>query len=152
MQISVNVGLQNPFSYYIYPLIVLVIMIIIWISYFSIKNKKEKIIIKEVDPKDLVKIKEEYIEQLNNLIENLRYNQITIRKAYQKLSKIIRLFIYEVTDINVQNYTLKEIKKINMPKLYKLIQEYYAPEFSRYSLGNIEESIEKTRKVIEEWN
>ena len=75
-----------------------------------------------------------------------------IRAGYQELSIIIRTFVNEVTGIEVQNYALKEIKKLEMPLLYELIKEYYAPEFSENSLGDIENSINKTRKVIEKWN
>ena len=39
-----------------------------------------------------------------------------------------------------------------MPILYELVEEYYVPEFSEKSIGNIKLSIEKTRKVIEKWS
>ena len=79
-------------------------------------------------------------------------NEITIRKAYQNLSSIIRYFVYAVTGIKVQNYTLEDIKGLNMSMLYELIKEYYRPEFAEKSLGDIKLSIEKTRKVIKKWN
>ena len=53
--------------------------------------------------------------------------------------------------IKVQYYTLEDIKKINMPILSKLVEEYYNPEFERVSKGNVLESIGKTKKVIENW-
>ena len=77
---------------------------------------------------------------------------ITSRKAYQELSMTIRLFVYELTGVEVQSYTLKEIKKLNIPVLYELIKEYYDPEFSKLSKGNIKLSIDKTRGVIQRWN
>ena len=52
----------------------------------------------------------------------------------------------------MQNYTLKEIKKLNMPKLYNLIKEYYIPEFANISSGNAEKSIAQAREVIRKWN
>ena len=39
-----------------------------------------------------------------------------------------------------------------MPFLTELIQEYYAPEFAKQSIGDIKQAIEKTRKVVEKWN
>ena len=63
-----------------------------------------------------------------------------------------RSFIFETTNIKVQNYTLNDISKINMPTLYELVSEYYDPEFSRISKGNIINSIAKTREVIVKWN
>ena len=82
----------------------------------------------------------------------LNTNMIHIRIAYQDISRVIRHFVYEVTNIHVQNYSLKEIKDLDMPMLYELMQEYYVPEFSKYSYGNVKDSLQKTRKVIEKWS
>lgn len=64
----------------------------------------------------------------------------------------MRMFVFEVTDIKIQNYSLKEIKKTNIPNLYELIEEYYEPEFASKSVGDFGISIEKARRVIEKWN
>ena len=63
------------------------------------------------------------------------------------ISVLIRLFVYELTGLEVQSCTLKDIKKLNIPVLYELIKEYYDPEFSKISKGNI-----KTKEVISRWN
>ena len=76
---------------------------------------------------------------------------ITERVAFQRLSSLIRNFIHETTNIKVQNYTLKEIKLVNMPVLYELVSEYYDPEFAVASDGNFIKSYNKTRMVIERW-
>lgn len=120
-------------------------------KYFKKKNniKNEIIIPKQ---KDLILIKKDYLIKLDNLINELNENKISNRKAYQNLSSLIRNFIYEVTNIKVQNYTLTDIKKINMPILYELVSDYYDPEFAKISKGNIKVSINKTKMVIERWN
>lgn len=151
MQTSVN--LQEPFSYSIYYIIIVLILIVILTLYFILTRKKKQIIeIKSVSIEEKNIIKQKYMEQLDELEAKVDNNKISMRIAYQTLSSIIRHFIYEMTDIKVQNYTLKEIKSINIPVLYDLIKEYYAPEFAKQSLGNIKSSMEKTRKVIEKWN
>lgn len=156
MQTSVD--LQAPFSYSIYPIIIVIaLLILLTIYFFTRKNKYEKEIneipeIKDVNLKDLKSIKEKYLKKLDEIDYNLNNNKISIRIAYQNLSIVIRFFVYEVTNIKVQHYTLKDIEKLNIPILYELIQEYYIPEFSKHSLGNIKFSLEKTRKVIEKWN
>ena len=78
--------------------------------------------------------------------------KINLRTAYQKISEIIRLFVFEMTDITTQNYSLREIKKLNIPILYQLIEEYYEPEFTSKPVGDFEEAIKKARGVIKEWN
>ena len=77
---------------------------------------------------------------------------INLREAYQLISESIRMFIFEVTDITTQNYSLIEIKKLNIPKLYELIEEYYEPEFSSKPSGDFEAAINKARRIIREWN
>lgn len=156
MQTSVN--LQEPFSYSSYYIIIVLVLILIITIYFLLttkekkKSKKKVIQIKQVSKEDKESIKQKYIEKLKKLEEKLDKNEISTRDAYQELSSIIRLFVHELTGIQVQNYTLKEIKEINIPILYELIKEYYTPEFARKYLGDIKSSIEKTRKVIEKWN
>lgn len=152
MQLSVK--LQEPFSYSILPIIILIIIIVIFsICFFKKMNKKkEKPKIKEIDKIDINIIKQKYIMKLEELKNDLEKSKLSIRQAYQNLSELVRYFVYEVTDIEVQNYTLKEIKKLNMPVLYNLIKEYYSPEFANISLGNVKESIERAEEVIKKWS
>ena len=152
-----SVNLQEPFSYSIYPIIILSILVIINMVYIIIikihkKNENKTIEIIETPPKNLNAIKQKYIKKINYIEQKLKEQKISVRTAYQGLSSVIRYFVYEVTNIKVQNCTLKDIEKLNFPILYELIQEYYAPEFAKMSYGNIQESLEKTRKVIEKWN
>lgn len=158
MQTSVK--LQDPFSYSIYPVLIILVLLVLLTVYIIFKYRRKNNIpknieetkIKEIDEKDIIKIKEKYLKKLQTVEEKLNSNKISVRHAYQMLSAIIRYFVFEVTNIKVQNYTLREIEKLKMPALTELIEEYYAPEFAEYSLGNIKASIEKTRKVIERWN
>lgn len=151
---QVTTELQEMFSYSLLPIFFIIILIVI---FTFLIYKKKKLIDNNIDLKiptikDINIIKNNYLLKIDNLTTNFNNNKISSRKAYQNLSSLIRNFIYETTNIKVQNYTLKDIKKINMPILYELISEYYDPEFSKISKGNILLSLEKTRKVIEKWN
>lgn len=156
MQTSVN--LQPPFSYSIYPIILICLCIILFTIYLLIKRNKQKkrvedkIKVEEIKNVDINEIKRKYLEELDVIESQLNTNMIHIRIAYQDISRVIRHFVYKVTNIHVQNYSLKEIKDLDMPMLYELMQEYYVPEFSKYSYGNVKDSLQKTRKVIEKWN
>ena len=156
MQTSVN--LQPPFSYSIYPIILICLCMILFTIYLLIKRNKQKkrvedkIKVEEIKNVDINEIKRKYLEVLDVIESQLNTNMIHIRIAYQDISRVIRHFVYEVTNIHVQNYSLKEIKDLDMPMLYELMQEYYVPEFSKYSYGNVKDSLQKTRKVIEKWN
>ena len=145
--------LKSMFSYSIVPIIVLLFLIIIIIIILKLINKmelKKQVIIP--NHKELIDIKKRYLLRIQELENNLNNNSISSRKAYQSLSNLIRTFIYEATNIKVQNYTLKEINTLNMPILSDLVTEYYDPEFSVISKGNIISSINKTKGVIEKWN
>ena len=67
------------------------------------------------------------------------------------MSAKVREFAFEAFNIKAQNYTLSEIKKLNIPSFYELIEEYYKSEFSNESVGDLKEAINKTRRVINEW-
>ena len=151
---QVDVELQELFSYSLVPIIILLLVLLIPIFFFGYKKffykKKDNVIVNL--NKDINSIKNNYLNQLNILEQNLINGNINSRKAYQELSMIIRLFIYDVTGIEVQTYSLNEIEKLNIPILYELMYEYYDPEFTRASKGNIKSSIKKTKGVIERWN
>lgn len=157
MQTTVN--LQEPFSYSLIPIVIISILIItllvIGIIYAIRKvriQNKEEIIVKKDNIKEISKIKEKYINKLISIEKSLTDSKISTRRAYQETSSVIRFFVYEMTGIKVQNYTLQDIKELNMKSLYELVEEYYVPEFAEKSVGDIKSSIEKTRKVIERWN
>lgn len=157
MQVSVD--LQPPFSYSIYYitfclLILLIVTIYIIVRKILSYNKKDKVlnIIKENKILNINEIRSKYLKKLDKVENKIDNNKISIREAYQNISSIIRHFVYEVTNIKVQKYTLNEIKKLDMPKLYELMIEYYEPEFAKNSIGDVKASIFKTRKVIEKWN
>ena len=125
-----TVKLQDLYAYSILPISIIAILVIaitIYILIEKIKKKNEIVKIEDVkivEPKNIKSIQNKYLKRLDNLRKKLELNRITTRVAYQGLSTLIRYFIYEVTDIKVQNYTLSEIETLNMPFLTELIQEY----------------------------
>lgn len=159
MQTSIN--LQEPFEYSVIYLIIAIVLFVLLTCYFIyIMNakKKEKVVevqIKEIpekNVKDIPVIKNKYLNQLESIHYRYTNNIIELRKAYQLISESVRMFVFEVTDITTQNYSLYEIERLNMPELYNLIKEYYEPEFASKSEGDFESSINKARRVINEWN
>ena len=148
---QLNINLNDPFYYAIYPLIIVILLFVITIIVllcFNIKCKKrdkQTITI----TKDINSIKEKYLKELDNLSNNI--NSLSKRKIYNKLSIIIRKFILEITNIDVLKYSLNEIKSININSLTELVTEYYEPEFSKESNANPITSINKTKEVISKW-
>lgn len=154
---QVTVELQDMFSYSLVPVLIIVpLLVAALVAFFLMKKKtdqKEKVPqIKRVQPLNLFAVKAKYNQILMDIEKRHAESKITNRVAYQELSKAIRHFVYEVTGIKVHQYTLTEIQKANIPKLSALIEECYAPEFAVESYSNVQDSIKRARKVIEEWN
>ena len=93
-----------------------------------------------------------YIKNLDSIESKYNNQKIELRQAYTLISEAVRMFVFEATDIKTQNYSLNEIKKMNLPVLYDLIKEYYEPEFAFKPVGDFSSSINKARSVILKWN
>ena len=120
-----SVSLEPSFSYSILYLVIFFTIILIFVLWFLEKSKKEKKVINQIENnniKNIKSIKLKYLKKLIVLENKIDKNEITIRKAYQNLSSIIRYFVYAVTGIKVQNYTLEDIKGLNISMLYELIK------------------------------
>ena len=147
------VSLQEPFTYHILIIVILLIIIILLIgSLFYKKKKIDNKEIKLVGYPSLLTIKNKYLQKLDQLSYQINNHQYDNRRSFYELSKIIRSFVYETTNINVVNLSKKEIEEYHLPYLKELMEEYYIPEFSTIDCGDINESIKKTRGVINKWN
>lgn len=153
-----SVELQDPFSYALWPLVVAGIIAAAALIYFAVlislriyRRKRSEPKIEYVKPVSVEKLKLKYIAELDRIYAQFRGGGLGIREAYQQMSMCIRKFVHSVTGIKVQNYTLTDIQRLNMPVLYALVSEYYAPEFARKSEGDVINSLVKTRSMIERW-
>lgn len=158
---DITVKLQNPFSYALWPVILLGLLIIgivvaLILLKLNLKPKKKTEIVKEkpqpINVVDVNGLRARYLKQLDEVEQAFRSQKLTIRKAYQNMSIIVRKFVQERTGIKANTYTLEDIKKLNIPQLEALISEFYSPEFSVKSEGDVYEALEKSRRIIEEWN
>ncbi len=91
---------------------------------------RDRNVIKAPPPRQLSAIKNDYVVQLQRLSADYANNQTTKREAYQRLSFIIRSFVHDATGIDVTTLTRSEIRAYRIPKLDRLMDEYYIPEFA----------------------
>ncbi len=160
MQTSVE--LQDPMKYYLFWLILAIVAVaaVFFIQFFfrillreQLRKKKEKKPkVRPPKKKPLPVLKWEYLQKLEFLERGVMSGSMTQRTAYQELSMLIRTFVGEATGIKVQNYSLQEIRRVGIPGLTALVQEYYEPEFARQSMADIRASMFRTRKAIELWS
>lgn len=159
MQTSVE--LQNPMSYYLFWLILAIVAVaaVFFLQIFfrillkdQLKRKREKKPkVHAPKRKPLSVLKWEYLQRLEYLERGIMAGSYTKRAAYQELSMLIRTFVNDATGIKVQNYSLQEIRRVGIPGLTALVQEYYEPEFARQSMADIRASLFRTRKAIQLW-
>ena len=151
-----SVSLQEPYSFSIVPIIVLIIIAsaLVFVLLFLKKNQKEKSEVKAIPQKNIKNIpaiKNKHLRELEAIEYQYKSNKLELRKAYQMISENVRLFVFEVTDITTQNYSLMEIKKLNIPNLYETIAEYYEPEFSKKPSGDFINSVNKAKDIIQKF-
>lgn len=158
MQITVD--LQDMFSYSPVPALVsgafAFVFLFIFLSMKKKPQKKEKIPkVKEVRTRNVSGIKAACIKALTDLERRYLEKKIEDRAAFQELSRIIRQFVSEMTGVNLLNYTLEDMKRMNMPKIsgvIEVIETCYVPEFAAENYSDLNDSIKRARKVIEGWN
>ncbi len=81
-------------------------------------------------PENLARMKQDYMGRVGSLLNAYNAGTLSKRDGYQRLSAIIRSFIHEVTGINVEAFTVKEVRAMGIRKLDILMEEYYVPEFA----------------------
>ncbi|MBQ3408857.1 MAG: hypothetical protein IJH12_06625 [Clostridia bacterium] len=159
MQTSIN--LQGLYRYSVIPVLIFFIIFMIMTIYLIVKraekssitkNKPRTKVIPEKNVKNIPAIKSKYLGKLNEVEDRYRNKKISLRRAYQQISEDVRYFVFEVTDITTQNFSLSEIKQVNIPGLYEVIEEYYEPEFASKSVGDFDNAINKARRIVNEWN
>lgn len=148
--------LEEPFTYswklVIIMLIIIFVVVIIVLFRKYVLDKFLKVFKKVYDDKKVPSLKTKYLRKLEKLLIDVKNGRIEIRDGYLKLSNIIRDFIEKVTGINVSTMSKIEVEKIELKPLNMLMDEYYPPEFAKYSKGDIVNSINRTMEVIRKWN
>ena len=163
-----TVKLQHPFEYSWWVTLIAVVLgaialtaiVFFLIKAFKALRKKKnaprpaatKI---AMSPDMIYRVKNQYIGRVQALLNNYTQNKVDKREGYQQLSALIREFVHEVTGINVENFTIKEVKAFGIKKLDVLMEEYYVPEFAEDEKAkdrDFAESCNKAVGVIKAWS
>lgn len=155
-----QIGIQDAYSYATWPmylmvgvivsfLLIVVIVTVIRKILKTAKKRPPKVV--KPEPVNLLKLKTVCLSELDKISIDLVNERIDTREAYQRTSASVRKFVHKATHVNVVNYTLEEIKQLKMPQLEELIADYYSPEFAWKSNADFADSMNKTKKVVEQW-
>ena len=162
-----TVELQDPFEYswwvYVIAAAILLVALALLIYVFSgiVRMLRVKRPVPPVarhirlTPERMAKLKQQYISQVHDIMVAFTAGRIDKRDGYQKLSAVIRSFVHEVTGINVENYTVKEVKAMGIRMLDTLMEEYYVPEFAEDERGkdkDLVKSCQTAMGVIRSWS
>lgn len=161
-KMQTDVELQNPFSYsFLLTAILIGLAVLPVIIYLIVRLIHFKPAKKPAKPKpapvyakpNLKTLKQMALAEINRIAAQHDAGEISDREAYVKLSMAVRDFVNRAEENNVSNMTLEEIKKLNLPKLESLIEQFYRPEFSYEGPeNNIRRAFEDARTVVSEWN
>lgn len=157
-----SVKLQEKFEFipkpiYIYLIIVAAVFVLFGIAVFIMKMIPKKQVDgsaawKALSKKEKDQIRNKYLKLLEVLYTKVVNHKLTDREIFFELSRILRGFIHAFTGVRVKNCTLEEVKKMNLPVLAGLMEEFYEVEFSQVSEGDELQAIEKTKRTIKGWN
>ena len=163
MQTTIN--LRRLFDFSMLPIIITVVVLALltvaivlmylygFLKQYQPKPKEEVVEQKPAFVKpDLSKLKAEYMAKLNAIEQKYNEDTTKIRPAYEGMSKVVREFVYKATGTEVDKFTLAEISSTEFKGLAQLVGEYYQPEFDKISEGDVRASLEKTRRLVAEWN
>ncbi len=102
-----DIGVQNPVSYAIWPMIILAVIIAGIIGYAIVnyflnkkkKKRKPKPVVVRKPPLDISVLKRKYLDELESLRVEFTSEKIDLREGFQQMSSIIRHFVFEATGI-----------------------------------------------------
>ena len=99
-----------------------------------------------------VSLQDKYLGKLDRLEQEYLHNQISVRNAYQALSRTVREYGSELTGIPMDRLTLAEIRLHGSGKAAHLVERYYEPEFAEYAEDRFIHEIHYAKEVIRAWN
>lgn len=155
---NVTVTLQENMSYWIWPYIVVGLIIICPVVFLIVRKfiakKKTRASVekKPLSSAEKEALRGEYLGRVDSIYGEYRNGRLSIRKCYQKLSLCVRGFVTAYTGVPVIRCTLSDLKRMGaMAPLAKLIEDYYQTEFPRQSVGDVDRAVKETKWVIQKW-
>lgn len=153
MDFPFTVELQPPYSFWtgwlIAGLCLLAAAAFLWFFWFRRffrSGRKDELMIHRPPGREVPGIRQRYLTELRSLEQSFREEKINVRQTYQELSRLIRSFVFEMTGIQAGQCTLSDIRKLRIPALTSLMQEYYVPEFADYDDSLRPESPDGTQR------
>ena len=107
---------------------------------------------KPYTPPDLTDLKQKYQRLIDEIEQNHTAGKLSSRKANQKLSHVLRMFVVEINGHRVDTLTLRDLEKTRYKTLAAAIKQFYIPEFTAVEQGSVAEAAALARKTVAAWN
>ncbi|MGB4758572.1 MAG: hypothetical protein WBP26_00785 [Candidatus Saccharimonadales bacterium] len=134
------------------------LLIAAWLGFvFWTTRKKPQKTVHTLLPKEPVKpdinaLKAKYLALIAEAEQEVNQHTITARVAHQKLSLLVRYFVFEANGFRAHVMSLSDIKRIDLPSVARVIEQYYPAEFAAIEQGNITQAIAKAKEVVSSWS
>lgn len=155
MSFPFTVPLQPPFSFRLLMLVcgllLLLAGILLWVVFrYRLRDRLRRpdtAAMRQPSEAEMTAIRQKYLKELAALEHDFAAGQTRARETYLSLSSLIRRFVGEMTGIRLQECTLSDIRKLHMPALAQLVEEYYVPEFADYDDRPEQEGTSARRRI-----
>ena len=133
-------------------------VIILWygFAFYSTRRRSHRSLAtlkpKPYTPPDLTNLKQKYQRLIHAIEQNHAVGKLSSRKAHQKLSHILRMFVVEINGHRVDTLTLRDLEKTRYKTLAAAIKQFYIPEFTAVEQGSVAEAAALARKTVAAWN
>ena len=107
---------------------------------------------KPYTPPDLTDLRQKYQRLIDEIEQNHTAGKLSSRKAHQKLSHVLRMFVVEINGHRVDTLTLRDLEKTRYKTLAAAIKQFYIPEFTAVEQGSVAEAASLARKTVAAWN
>lgn len=138
--------------------LLLLTLIVAWYSwvFYSTRHKKQRTLAtltpKPYTPPDIGGLKQKYLQLINEVEVAHQSKEMSARVVHQRLSYLLRMFVYETRGHRVDTLTLADLQKTRYEQLTKAIERYYLPEFTKVKQGDVPSALVLAREVIQQWN
>lgn len=138
--------------------LILLILLLAWYGFvFFITRRRKQRTLETLKPKpyippDLTNLKAKYQALITEVEQKYTGKELSARQVHQKLSYLLRMFVFEARGHRVDTLTLDDLKKTRYDELTKAIEQFYVPEFAAVQRGDVPSALELARKVVAEWN
>ncbi len=136
----------------------LLLMVALWYGaiFYLTRRKKQRTVAslppRAYTPPDLTALRAKYLQLILEVEGHYTAKALSAREVHQKLSYLLRMFVFEIRGHRVDTLTLDDLKKTRYTELTAAIESYYLPEFTAVERGNVNDALALARKVVTEWN